>query len=160
MPVLAFIAVGLVAGGACGLFVAGPLLARKVGRAAAPDSSVTATGAVGTAKEGAAPGAAALAGPVHVIDNLVLNPAGSGGLRFLLASLGVQMSSPASADAIRLREVEARDVVLGVLGSKRVEDLSEIKNRDALKTEIKNALEVLFGSGAVKGVYFSQFVVQ
>ncbi|MFI5309612.1 MAG: flagellar basal body-associated protein FliL [Gemmatimonadales bacterium] len=159
LPLSAFIAAGIIGGGACGLFVAGPLLARKVVRSTA-DSTAVAANAKDGAKDGAQPGAAEAAGPVHLIDNLVLNPAGSGGLRFLLATVGVQMKNAATTDALKLREVEARDVVLGVLGTKRVEELAEIKNREAYKQEIKTALEVLFGKGTVKGVYFSQFVVQ
>jgi flagellar FliL protein len=159
LPLGAFIAAGIIGGGACGLFVAGPLLAKRVVRSGADSLSAAATPKGGT-KEGAQPGAAEAAGPVHLIDNLVLNPAGSGGLRFLLATVGVQMNNAASTEALKLREVEARDVVLGVLGTKRVEELADIKNREGYKLEIKDALELLFGSGTVKGVYFSQFVVQ
>src|SRR5262249_1410852 len=61
---------GLRGGGAVGLFVVGPMLAKK--RAAAPPPK---------------PAAEAAATPVvHAIENLVLNPAGTGGARFLMAT--------------------------------------------------------------------------
>ena len=80
----------------------------------------------------------------------MLNPAGSGGTRFLLASVGLQTTSTAANDVITKREVEARDVVLAVLGAKHVEDLAEITNREKLKLELKAALDSLFGPGVVR----------
>ena len=158
LPVI--VIAGLVIGGAAGALVLGPRIAR------ARSSSKDANGATISAdslksgdKSGEQKGAAAET-PVHLIDNLVLNPAGSGGTRFLLASVGLQTTSAAAEEMIKKREVEARDVVLAVLGAKHVEELAEISAREKIKLELKVALDSLFGSGVVRRVYFPQFVIQ
>ncbi len=154
LPVI--VAAGLIVGGAAGALVLGPRIARA--RTASKESKSTSK-----ALDSAATGEHAIPAsdaPVHLIDNLVLNPAGSGGTRFLLASVGLQTTSAAANDVVSKREVEARDVVLAVLGSKHVEDLAEITNREKLKVELKSALDSLFGPGVVRRIYFPQFVIQ
>jgi flagellar FliL protein len=151
------IAAGIVVGGAAGALVLGPRIARA--RTAPKDTTSAAKPADSTAAHGEH-GVATPDAPVHLIDNLVLNPAGSGGTRFLLASVGLQTTSAAANDIVNKREVEARDVVLSVLGAKHVEDLAEIANREKLKLELKAALDSLFGPGIVRKVYFPQFVIQ
>ena len=158
LPLILLLAAGLVLGGGSGAIALGPMLAKK--SASGADSLAKDGAKKGAAKSEGAAGTADASAAVHIIDNLVLNPAGSGGMRFLLATIGVQMSDAAAKEAIRRREVEARDVVLNVLGTKKVEDLSDIANRETYKQEIKSALGKLFGPESVKAVYFSQFVIQ
>ncbi len=150
------IAAGLIVGGAAGALLLGPRIARA--RSAMKGGKGTTKGADSIVA--GEHGVALPEAPVHVIDNLVLNPAGSGGTRFLLASVGLQTTSAAANDIITKREVEARDVVLAVLGAKHVEDLAEITNREKLKSELKSALDSLFGPGIVRRIYFPQFVIQ
>ena len=90
----------------------------------------------------------------------MLNPAGSGGTRFLLASVGLQTTSAAANDIVNRREVEARDVVLAVLGQSTSRSLAEISNREKLKMELQSALDSLFGPGVISRIYFPQFVIQ
>ena len=150
------IVAGLIVGGAAGALVLGPRIARARTLSKDAKSSVKPADSVVSGEHGSAlPDA-----PVHLIDNLVLNPAGSGGSRFLLASVGLQTTSAAANEIVTKREVEARDVVLAVLGAKHVEDLAEITNREKLKVELKNALDSLFGPGVVRRIYFPQFVIQ
>lgn len=153
LPII--IAAGLVIGGAAGALVLGPRMARA--RTAAKETAGAKTADSAAAAEHAGTAADA---PVHLIDNIVLNPAGSGGTRFLLASVGLQMASAAANEIVTKREVETRDVVLAVLGSKHVEDLAEITNRERIKGELKVALDSLFGAGVVRRIYFPQFVIQ
>ncbi len=148
------IVAGLIVGAAAGALVLGPRIARA---RTATKTSKSAPAPDTLAGEHAVPGAE---GAVHLIDNLVLNPAGSGGTRFLLASVGLQTSSAVANDMITKREVEARDVVLAVLGAKHVEELAEISNREKIKLELKAALDSVFGPGVVRRIYFPQFVIQ
>jgi flagellar FliL protein len=150
------IAAGIVVGGSAGALVLGPRIARA---RIVPHDSTSAAPLLDSLKAGEH-GVSVAEAPVHLIENLVLNPAGSGGSRFLLASVGLQTTSAAANDIVGKREVEARDVVLAVLGSKHVEDLAEIANRDRIKVELKAALDSLFGPGVVRKIYFPQFVIQ
>ena len=61
--------------------------------------------------------------PLHVIDNLVVNPARSAGTRFLLTSVAIEIS-PDDAVLLQARDAELRHALIMVLGTKTVEELS------------------------------------
>ncbi len=161
LPLLALVAVGLAVGGGTGAKFVGPLVAKKMGRAVpgAHADSTTAhadsTASDSTSKEGAS-----TAPSVHLLENLVLNPAGSGGSRFLLLSVAIETSSATVATDMQARDAELRDIILTALGSKSVEQLTEMSTREGMKHELQTAIGLRFGKTAAKRVYFPQFVVQ
>lgn len=152
---------GLVAGVAAGLLAIGPMVARSSGYAVgtAPDSS-----AAGTDEREAEEAAAGAAPSVYLIDNMVLNPAGSGGTRFLMLATAVEFSDGKYEEELRARDVEARDVLLRVVGARTVEELAETSFRDKLRRELADSLSQLFPRAerktAITRVFFPQFVIQ
>jgi flagellar FliL protein len=144
--------VGLIAGALGGSLVVGPLLA---------DSS-------GEGDHGGAGDCAAVAGghgsvapaAVHTIDNVVINPAQSGGTRFLMVTVGVGLKDAHGAVTLALRDAELRDIVVRTLGSKTVEQLSDVASRTAIKEEMKTEVARLIGEKGVVDIYFPQFVIQ
>lgn len=166
MPVLLGVAVGaLVVGGALGATVIGPMMAKKMGKttpvvAAADNSGEHAAEEDHAPAEGGAEGEAAAEPAVHLLDNLVLNPAGSGGSRFLLMSVAIEAADAAAVETFNTRDAELRDIVLTALGPKTVDELTDISKREQFKTEIQAALTEQFGKKSVKRLYFPQFVVQ
>jgi len=160
LPLLALVAIGLAVGGGTGAKFVGPMVAKKMGRAsaahgdsatAAPDSAVA--DSAGAEGAGAAPS-------VQLLENLVLNPAGSGGSRFLLLSVAIETNTAGGATDMQARDAELRDIILTALGGKTVEQLTDISTRDGIKGELQTAIGLRFGKSAVKRVYFPQFVVQ
>jgi len=181
LPVLiGMVAVGLLVGGATGAVFVGPMVAKKMGKvtpvvvaadgehagadADAEGGDHAEAGADEEAAEGeAAPKegeAAAEAAAVHLLENLVLNPASSGGSRFLLLTVAIEVGNAKAAEDFKSRDAELRDIILTSLGVKTVEELTEIARREQFKTELKTAINEKFGKKAVKSLYFPQFVVQ
>lgn len=97
---------------------------------------------------------------LHMLENLVVNPAETQGTRFLVATLALEMDSPASAARLADRDAEARDALISVLGSKTVAELSDVRRRDELKTELVHVLSELIPNGRVRALYLPQFVIQ
>jgi len=157
MPIIAAALVGILVGAAAGGFVIGPKLASSmhIGTGSPADSAKLAEAEAPAGKEGKEG-----ATNVHMIENLVLNPAGSNGARFLLVSVGLTMNSIGAAARVKEQDGEVRDIVLRVLGSRSIADLSEVGNRDRLKQDILVAVDSLFKGHSVKSVYFPQFVLQ
>jgi flagellar protein FliL len=177
VPILAAVFVGLGAGGASGAFVTGPMLAKRVVPAVDtaslakqlaagghPDSVAAHAGdehaagdekAKGEGKEGEA-----VAAPVHLLDNIVMNPSGSGGQRFLLLSVAYELSNPAAVDKIKQHDAEIRDLVQRVVGMRTIEQLGDLQQRDVLKAEVAKATDGVIGAKGVKKVFFPQFVIQ
>ena len=152
----AVIAIGLLAGTGLGIFVVGPTLSHKLGPKSANAASAPAKGEKDKAKEGEADATKVL----HVVDNLVLNPAGSGGTRFLMVNATFEMKDAAAVEKIKAHDAEVRDVLLTVLGHKTVEELTDVNQREGLKKEMIAALAPLFPGTLISRVYFPQFVIQ
>ena len=158
----------LVLGGAAGMFAVGPLVAKKSGYVVLPHPAGDSATAEGEGEKSSEKGGekekgkeGESASSLHLIDNLVLNPAGSGGSRFLMLAAAVEFNDSKLVEEMKTRDAEARDVVLRVLGARTVDELSEMKNREAIKKELADSLGVLFGKKkAIRRVYFPQFVIQ
>lgn len=142
---------GLVAGAVVGTFLLGPAIA--------PGSAGAASDVTHESASHGEPGAV-VAQP-HMIENLVVNPAGSRGTRFLLLSVGIIMSDPVADDELRRRDAEARDRVVQVLSAINIEELVDVSHRDAIRRDLARSLDSLFTGGArVKTVLLPQFVIQ
>ncbi|MFN8571761.1 MAG: flagellar basal body-associated FliL family protein [Gemmatimonadaceae bacterium] len=153
---------GLLLGAAGGLFALGPMLAKKSGYVVHPDSlaadSSEAEAATG-GHEGGKEGEAA-ASTVYLIDNVILNPAGSGGTRFLMLATAVDAKDATVVEQMKARDAETRDVLLRVMGSKTVEQLADMRFREDIKKELTDSLGALFKKGAIRRIYFPQYVIQ
>ena len=173
LPLIAALLVGLAVGAGSGAVVVGPMLAKTLGfttpavplpapaegdaHAAAGDG---AKGEPAAAGEHGAKGAEAAAPPVLLLENLVLNPASSGGSRYLLMSIAIESADAKAKDALALRDAELKDLILTTLSKKTVDELSDVASREAIKTELIGAIAVRFGKNSVKQLYFPQFVIQ
>jgi flagellar FliL protein len=144
---------GLGAGGASGTFVVGPALANVVVPGAKQSKKADGEHAK-PSDEKAAPK------QVYTLDNLVLNPAESGGTRFLLLSIAFETADAALLEDLKTHDAELRDAVLVTLGSKTVEQLADMRARDGFKTELSSAALKLFKKKGALRVYFPQFVIQ
>ncbi len=158
LPLLAAITAGLAIGVGSGAVLVGPAAARALGfgAEAAADSAATDeddADADSMANAGAAPA-------VLTLDNLVLNPAGSGGSRFLLLTVAMECGGAPAIATLQTRDAELRDVVLSTLSRKTVDELADVMQRETIKTELLAALNERFGKKTVLRVYFPQYVVQ
>ena len=160
---IAALAGGLLLGVAGGLLALGPMLAKKSGYIVTPhageDSTAVAEEGGGEHKGGEGKEGGTVSS-VYVIDNVILNPAGSGGTRFLMLATAVDTKDATVVDQMKLRDAETRDVLLRVMGSKTVEELADMDLRESIKKELADSLGTLFKKGAIRRIYFPQFVIQ
>jgi flagellar FliL protein len=177
LPMLiGMVAVGLAVGGGTGAVFIGPMVAKKMGKdPAALVAAAKAHDAGGDEEHAEAEGdeshaeedggkekkeGEGEAAAVHLLENLVLNPAGSGGSRFLLLSVAIEVGEAAAAESFKNRDAELRDIILTALGTKSTEELTDISRREPFKEEVIQAIKGRFGKKSVKSLYFPQFVVQ
>ncbi len=157
VPILLVVLGGLIFGGASGFFMVGPAVARKVTGAVVAAKTDAKEAPAAKNAEADAPSADS---KIFLLDNMVLNPAGSSGQRFLLVSIALRLKDAETEAELKARDAEVRDALLRVLGGKHVEELSDISQRDRIKEELRTALDAVVKPGAVKGLYFPQFVIQ
>jgi len=99
-------------------------------------------------------------GIITPIEDIVVNPSGTSGTRYLCTTVALESIAPEVATEIREREPQVRDLLIEILGKRTVEDLSSLQKRETLRDEIEEAINGLLASGDVVGVYFSNFVLQ
>lgn len=73
------------------------------------------------------------AGDVYVIEDLVVNPAESGGMRYVAASVGLRSANPTFIEDMKSREAPIKDALIRILGSKNVDQLADIKARESMR---------------------------
>lgn len=97
---------------------------------------------------------------MYSIDDIVINPAGTGGSRFLSVSFGFELESPSMLSAFRSREPIIRDALITILASKTVAQLTDIRQKEIIRYQIKKRVSELMKTEALAGVYYTDFVLQ
>jgi flagellar protein FliL len=119
--------------------------------------------APGTAAGGDAPAEADAPEPdwaLFGIDNLVVNPAGTQGRRFLIVSLAVEVEPDSALPRASGAEARIRDGILRALGARTIEELADPDRRSELESMVRAAVVDVTDDRSVGRVYFSQFVLQ
>jgi flagellar FliL protein len=99
-------------------------------------------------------------GAFSEIQGLIVNPAGTEGLRYLMVNVGFESAKPKVLEEVTTKEVAVRDAILKILSEKTVPQLADIALRDSLKIEIRDTVNVILSDGQVDRLYFTQYVLQ
>jgi flagellar FliL protein len=146
LPIVAGVAAGLLIGGPTGAIVGAPLVVKNI-------TGQTAAKPAEHEEESAGPS-------IYVMDDIVLNPAGTEGQRFLIARVGLHGSGEEFTTRMEARDAEVRDVVVRLLSAKTVPELADPARREAVKKELQGALAARFPKDGIRAVLFPQFVIQ
>jgi flagellar FliL protein len=97
---------------------------------------------------------------LYTIDEFVVNPANSYGRQLLLTSIAIDIASEEAKTKLTSKDLIIKDMIISVLSSKSVKDLSNLEIRDSLKTEIGLKIEGFLPEVKINKVYFSKFILQ
>jgi flagellar FliL protein len=127
---------------------------------AAPPASATPSGGGEHGEPSAAHGEADAGQKIMMVKDLIVNPAGTNGTRFLLTTIGIEVSTGDALKELEAKDLQVRDVLNTILTSKELDDLVDVSRREELRGEIARLVSPLLSSGSLKHVYFSKFIVQ
>ena len=99
-------------------------------------------------------------GLIFTIKDIVVNPAGTGGSRFLSVSFAFEFGSKDAASQFEGKEPQVRDVLITILSSKTLADLTDPKQKEVMRLQIKKRLMQTLNTEDLAGVYFTDFVLQ
>ena len=97
---------------------------------------------------------------VYLVENLLVNPTGTNGTRFLSATLGLEVAKPETAKTLEDKKIQVRDLLIAILSARTVEQLTDTAERDNMRGEIKERLNELIGGEELAAVYFVDYVLQ
>ena len=156
------IVVALAVGVALGTLLLGPQLARSKGAKAEPASTKPEGGSHASksghgkqGKDGKEDKAT-----IYRIENIIVNPSGSEGMHFLMATVAIELDDAKREESLRGHEDEIRDHVISVLEKQTLESLSIAGARDTLRGRIATALTPLIGQTDPSRIFLPQFVIQ
>lgn len=131
--------------------VAAPLLAGFGGGGGGQDEG---GGGGGHGEEASAPVT------IHVVENMVVNPAGSQGRRMLLASIAIDVGNDTGMiQDIVDHELDLRSRFIYVFGRRTMSELSDMGLRETITRELQAVTEEVLGN-KVQRVFLPQFVLQ
>lgn len=98
---------------------------------------------------------------VYTLDNLIANPAGSNGARFVMFSVGIEVEGDeeSAEEEVGHHDAELRDRLLALVGTKTAEELSEVDARRWLKGEILEVVADVLSEMTVHDIYLPEYVI-
>ncbi|MBD3162136.1 MAG: hypothetical protein GF346_07465 [Candidatus Eisenbacteria bacterium] len=94
------------------------------------------------------------------IDNLIVNPARSGGSRFLMASIAIEVPDQKSLEVLVQNKTKVRHELVHFLSSQSLEALTRPGATDTLREHLREAMRPLAGGPSWIEIYIPQFVIQ
>ena len=97
---------------------------------------------------------------VYALDDLVINPLGSQGKRFLVLSMALMIKDEKGLEELENVEPAIKDGIIALLSRKTVAWFSEVNNREFLRREIRLTINRKLTDTQVLKVYFTKYVLQ
>jgi len=97
---------------------------------------------------------------ILALDNIVVNPAGTDGMRFVMVSFGLKVDDLAASEALLERELEVRDVVSSLLERQSIGMLTSPNARDSLRVMVAGVVAPFLPEGVGVQVFVPQFLIQ
>ncbi len=96
----------------------------------------------------------------YSLEPLVVNVAGADEMKYMKISLSLELSNAALAEKAKVKTPQLRDAIIAIVTTKFSDDLSSEEGKMQLKQEILAKSNDILQQGAVKDVYFTEFVLQ
>lgn len=99
-------------------------------------------------------------GPLFPLDQVIVNLLSQSGRRYLKVSISFEMSNPKMQPELDSKKAVIRDIVISILSSKTLEEISTSKGKEKLKDEIMVKVNEIIVDGEIKNIFFTDFVIQ
>jgi flagellar protein FliL len=97
---------------------------------------------------------------IYIVKDVIVNPAGTNGTRFLLTTVGFEVTTDDGRKELEKKDVQVRDALNGILTTKELRDLVDIAQRESIRVEIAEKVGQMLKTGQLRTVYFSKFIIQ
>jgi flagellar FliL protein len=99
-------------------------------------------------------------GPLLTMDEILVNVAETQGRRFFRTSLALEADDDTAKRRVVDRMPVLRGKVIDLLSRKRMDQLVQPTARDTLRLELLTTLNAEMGTGQLRDVHFTEFLVQ
>ncbi len=99
-------------------------------------------------------------GIMFPLDLFTVNLLSESGRRYLKVEMNLELEGEELAIELEAKKPVLRDIIIRILSSKSLEEISTAKGKETLKEQIVSELNTRVKDGKIKNVYFVDFVVQ
>jgi flagellar FliL protein len=111
-------------------------------------------------EEGQKGGEGASNSEYYNIESIVVNPAGTGGTRYLSCGISFEMAGAEDVKIFESKAAQVKDILITILSSKTVDELADIRQRNQMRRQILTIVNRFLAPTQAKAVYLTDFVLQ
>lgn len=96
----------------------------------------------------------------YMLEELIVNPAGSNGQRFLVVEISLELYDMKHIELIEQKKQRIRHNMLEVLSSRTVNQLTQLSEREKMRSELAEVTNEAVGKRSVRNLYYTRYVMQ
>lgn len=99
-------------------------------------------------------------GIMFPLDAFTVNLLSESGRRYLKVEMNLELDGEELGVELDQKKAVIRDIIIRILSSKSLEEISTMKGKDKLKEQIVDQLNARLVDGHINNAYFTDFVIQ
>jgi len=99
-------------------------------------------------------------GVLYPLDTFTVNLKSDSGRRYLKVTMSLELEGEELSLELDAKSPVLRDRIIRILTSKTLEEISSKKGKAKVETQIMDTLNAMITDGKIKGIYFTEFVIQ
>ena len=99
-------------------------------------------------------------GTLYPLDTFTVNLKSDAGRRYLKVTLSLELEGEELSLELDAKTAVLRDRIIRILSSKTLEEISSKKGKSKVENQIMDTLNSMISDGRIKGIYFTEFVIQ
>ena len=99
-------------------------------------------------------------GVLYPLDTFTVNLKSDAGRRYLKVTMSLELDNPELSHELDSKSPVLRDRIIRILSSKTLEEISSKKGKQKVSEQIMDTLNSMITDGQIKGIYFTEFVIQ
>ena len=99
-------------------------------------------------------------GILYPLDTFTVNLKSDAGRRYLKVTMSLELEGEELSLELDAKSAVLRDRIIRILTSKTLEEISSKKGKKKVSQQIMDTLNAMISDGIIKGIYFTEFVIQ
>lgn len=99
-------------------------------------------------------------GILYPLDTFTVNLKSDAGRRYLKVTMSLELDGKEISMELDSKSPVIRDRVIRILTSKTLEEISSAKGKQKVSSQIMDTLNAMISDGQIRGIYFTEFVIQ
>lgn len=99
-------------------------------------------------------------GMLYPLDTFTVNLKSDAGRRYLKVTMSLELDDSELSLELDAKSPVLRDRIIRILTSKTLEEISSKKGKQKVSQQIMDTLNAMVSDGRIKGIYFTEFVIQ